>query len=420
MQHYRLDIAKKANAVLNKDRYQISTFRRNQLTLHSLAVVSIALYIVLSVVLELNQTGQARIASYGLYICLGVCGAYTLLKRYMHWRWIYTSLLIFGIILIVSYYYSPTTASIKDSYLYRYWTGAIILILIGNVVDKKKDIDLLLNAVILAGVLSSLNVYRQFGLSNLFAAMSRIGTDIGNQNLIGMYCAFSVILSIYKFVVCKHNNRLIWVLPVIICVPAVMFSGSRKAVITIIIAVIFFILFYSENRDLVKRVIYGFIIIGGLIIVISQVPAFQVIEDRFGELFSFVNAGTSQIQGDLNRIRYINVGLEGFKESPIIGNGFCYSYFILSAYTHNNYIELLLNQGLVGFIAYYSVYLKIIMSGIKFRKSNKKGNALLMMIMVSILVCEFGMVTYYNRYILVLLMICYKLNKLDFKRGEME
>ena len=61
------------------------------------------------------------------------------------------------------------------------------------------------------------------------------------------------------------------------------------------------------------------------------------------------------------RINMIKYGFEMFKSNPILGVGIgnyaYYGYHIYGlfaeVYSHNNYIEMLSNIGIVGFISYY-------------------------------------------------------------------
>ena len=158
--------------------------------------------------------------------------------------------------------------------------------------------------------------------------------------------------------------------------------------------------------------------------VIEYVPAFSVIEDRFNDLITLATKGKSELTGDAHRLYYIETGIEEFLKSPIIGKGFCYSYFLFNTYTHNNYIELLLNNGLIGFITYYYIYARLMVTSMKKRIENRVFVTSIWMIMVAILICDVGMVTYYNRYVLILLTMCSRMLGLfktsGFAYGEMD
>ena len=73
-----------------------------------------------------------------------------------------------------------------------------------------------------------------------------------------------------------------------------------------------------------------------------------------------------------------------------------------STYAHNNYYEILVNFGLVGFFIYYSMYVYLIVKLLRpvFRDGNDVAK-LMMTLMAVILICEYGIVLYYSVYAIV-------------------
>ena len=65
------------------------------------------------------------------------------------------------------------------------------------------------------------------------------------------------------------------------------------------------------------------------------------------------------------RSKYISVGIDAFKESPVIGYGIDnYRYINLRdsghlTYSHNNFVEMLVGVGGIGFLIYYFYYIKL-------------------------------------------------------------
>lgn len=108
---------------------------------------------------------------------------------------------------------------------------------------------------------------------------------------------------------------------------------------------------------------------------------------------------------------FIEYAQQFFLEKPFIGAGV--STFIrklgaeigLYAYAHNNYYEILVGVGLIGFSIYYSFYVYLLakLSKMAFRFRDDKAKIMLIML-VSIMVCEYGIVLYY--YIYAMIFIC--------------
>ncbi|MDD3267588.1 MAG: O-antigen ligase family protein, partial [Burkholderiales bacterium] len=117
-----------------------------------------------------------------------------------------------------------------------------------------------------------------------------------------------------------------------------------------------------------------------------------------------------------SRIRFemIEVGKTLFLSKPFLGYGIG-SFSIVSgfdAYSHNNYIELLVGLGIIGMVLYYSMIIYIIYKLFIIRKFID-GNPLLA-ILLSLLVIDYGLVSYNSpvyQYIIALGFISIKLFK---------
>ena len=119
------------------------------------------------------------------------------------------------------------------------------------------------------------------------------------------------------------------------------------------------------------------------------------------------------------RINMIKYGFEMFKSNPILGVGIgnyaYYGYHIYGlfaeVYSHNNYIEMLSNIGIVGFISYYFIP---VYTCIKLRKlvniltgRERILCAFLFVIMISRLIGDFGRVSYLDEIVQIINMLCY-------------
>jgi O-antigen ligase len=209
-----------------------------------------------------------------------------------------------------------------------------------------------------------------------------------------------------------HKSRWLWIIPAAVCIPAIMFLGARKAILMIVGALFVFFIIYDKSpkekiKNFLKKIFSIALILAVVLYLINSIPAFSVIKDRFGELFAFMqgDAGNSN-DGDIYRAQYIQAGIDGFIKSPIWGNGYFYSVHILGVYTHNNVLELLLNNGLIGCIAFYYIYYRILKNAFKCKKSSLKTYSLLIMLLVTFLIMDMFIVSYYTRYSLLILALC--------------
>ena len=73
-------------------------------------------------------------------------------------------------------------------------------------------------------------------------------------------------------------------------------------------------------------------------------------------------------------------------------------------YTHNNYVEMLVNFGLTGFVIYYLGYVLNFIKIIKMKRDvNFSMKVLFFVLMSVIFIADIGTVTYYERYVCIIL-----------------
>ncbi len=380
-----------------------------------LAILSIIAYIIISVTYDGTGLGNAAWASYGIYICAAMCGANMLFSAEITVRKTYIFTIVFGFLLLASTSYSPVEVTIGDMYLYRFWTSALLFVLVANTITTREDIEKLLKACVFAGAFLSINIYAKYGITELADAEDRLLSDISDINMLGVYCGFSIIIaSIYMVFDKKH--RFLYFSSIIISVPFLMFTGSRKAVLLVVVGLLAFVFTYKNERGLFLRLLAALAVLGIIVFLIMNVPAFSVIRIHFEDMINLFRGAGEIDQGDINRMEYLERGWQYFLEKPFAGNGFFSSFYYFNAYTHCNYVELLMNNGILGFAVYYLMRLLILSKAIACRRKNDILAAMMIMIGVGILFCDIGVVTYYNRFLFVLIAISDKATTIF--RGE--
>ena len=134
----------------------------------------------------------------------------------------------------------------------------------------------------------------------------------------------------------------------------------------------------------------------------------------FMSLFSFTNTILNRVStvwnqkdaivaaSDASRMRLIMFGVEQWLKRPLFGYGFNafanYSRTVVSinTYSHNNFVELLFNNGIVGFICYYLPRIFVLIHLIK-RLKKKQDNTIKLIVteMIVSLFFDFTIVSYY-------------------------
>lgn len=203
-----------------------------------------------------------------------------------------------------------------------------------------------------------------------FSNITRYGSELGNQNAIGMNIALSSIFCFYLLI----NKKVKYLLLFVVMVPTILLTGSRKSLLFIIINVILLVYFKNRNslKNIIKFIIFSFITILLFSYMIFNIPIFyEIIGDRMESLFSFINGETVR-EGSINiRTNMTIVGFELFKKRPITGYGIDnYRFFYSGTYSHNNFIELMVGTGVFGVILFYLTHFIGIIDLFKMARNN--------------------------------------------------
>lgn len=387
--------------------------------------VSVFLYIVCSVTFLAGPF--VKINSISLYFFLLVSAYNVLIRRgKLGLNLCLASLAIYGVFLLTSLFYTPATESEISSTVYDYVTMLIIVWLMSEYAVSYEKIDNILHAILCSGVTLSAYIYSLYG--NSFwsilransevsaASITRIGSVLANTNDIGICTSFSVSIGLY-FLLFRKNNLLhtsIYVLTTTICFIMSMATGSKKALIIIFLTttVVFAYHIYGD-KNAISKIKYISIPIFGVValyLMVMNLTIFSGIKARIEAQIAFRKTGVGGIS-DIERAYLKAQGIKYWGEKPIFGNGICSSVHYLGVYTHNNFTEILMNTGLIGFAIFY-VWQVYMLSRYAFCiKSYKKVNSInsiLAGFALSIFICGSGLVYYYDRYTLMLLVVAFR------------
>jgi len=212
-----------------------------------------------------------------------------------------------------------------------------------------------------------------------------------------IYLKFSILLSLYL----------------------IFLTVSKKA---IILAPILLVSSLSFQRIKLKNIIITLIVFIILIKLFFTYADFtyldhmrDILDKRFEGLFNLLEGK----QGDASsgeRAYLLEEGFKIFLDNPIIGTGLNNFRVFLGKYAHNNYLELLVDTGIIGMLLFYSIYI-IILKKIKNMQKSKLRKYLLIMILI-LLLMDLATVTYYNKLILLVLLYIFYIAKNNQKENQ--
>lgn len=145
------------------------------------------------------------------------------------------------------------------------------------------------------------------------------------------------------------------VLCLLFLIVCILLTGSRKGVL--ILGICIFAAFvlnpHSKNRTL--RLIVGICIIISIYFFVINVSFLRnIIGERLELLVNSILFGTNETEGSMqSRNYYAEQGWLSFADSPIIGHGVGWFKETYTNVCENEYLEILVSGGIVGFIIYF-------------------------------------------------------------------
>lgn len=271
-------------------------------------------------------------------------------------------------------------------------TACIALVLANEVVTLKAVAYAMLAAAIL-NVIAILLGYNTTPAEYLNSGESRDAGLLGNANVL----AINLSLTAMMFWLISGIRLPVRVLSLITAFYGIGVSGSRKGIIFALAILLFVAKKVGETASKLKQIA----ICAPLLLLTALF--YQYADDLLGLLSDKVLA--------INRISRIFSGREtsfserkwlietGYQiwlDAPFFGEGLGQFASIsgFGAYSHNNYIELLVSGGVVAFSLYYMLYLLIIFYAIKFRRRQFFYAALLV---ATLLATDTAMVSFVGR-----------------------
>lgn len=235
-----------------------------------------------------------------------------------------------------------------------------------------------------------------FSLPELLSA--RLGGALGiNANLLAITVAISFVIVLYLNDIkrsYKNMMLLIWYLII------VLLTGSRKGLVLVFVASFLYYYFKYPTKRL-KNIIISLMFIFISMIAIMNIPfLYDIVGIRVEGLLDYIIIDSTQ-DGSLNtRSTLISRGWEYFKIRPLRGYGLD-SFSSLDGtygiYAHNNFIEILVSSGVIGFLLYYFPYLINIILALTKRRVLPDYMKLLISILIVLIILDYATTTYYGR-----------------------
>lgn len=238
------------------------------------------------------------------------------------------------------------------------------------------------------------------------------GGSTYQSNNVGFVFAMAFNMYLYRLIEEKKKAHIFAMGILAVCVAL---TGSRKALLIIMMGVVFILFLTAKGLAKKIRILFIGVICAGLFFVaVMKIPVlYDIIGVRMESLITGIITGEEENkdQSYIVREHLTEYAMELYREKPIFGQGLDSFRTVEGSYglyAHNNFAELLCCTGIVGFIFFYLPYL---VAFIKLLYSLFVRSNMLVMLAISLLVIEtvmeYGNVAYFERLYLTIVMFAY-------------
>lgn len=325
----------------------------------------------------------------------GVAGIKILLKKrvelscspYIRWAFIW----IF-FCLLTTYWSGNVESTI--SYTISVVQVLLVGVLLVMSIEGKKQMMQLEQIIIIAGIVLVTRLLIVTPSSSW--GQERLGIEMGmHVNHIALNLLISLMFTLK--VAIGQKKKLYWPLVVIFLTVLVM-TASKKAIIIGILALL--VALPLGKKGVIKKAKYLLIMLALIAVLIKIAMNIPIIYDLAAErMEGFISLITNTgivDESTTERQHLIQTAWKVFLDNPLLGVGLdgFRSYNTENAYAHSNFLEILADCGILGFVIYYSLYFIVLKKFFgRYKQSTIYG--VYVMIITFILILEITQVTYY-------------------------
>lgn len=290
----------------------------------------------------------------------------------------------------------------------------INLVVIYNIIIHLNNINPVIYAFILFSVINFLllnNIITYF--PEPFVESRFVGT-LDNSNTLAIYLFLTIFLSMYyinKNPILFYSKYLLS-FNILFVMYTLTATGSKKGIIlTIILILIYLVSNIRLDKTIFTKLIKFILIFTIIIFTVKEIVNLELLIDNFDRIIkrmTLAYEGISGIGGDTSttdRLVLIEIAFEHFLSNPLFGIGNTSFTAMYGFYAHNNYVDLLANLGIIGFLIYYSIHVLLIIKILKIKEASIKF--LFLFFILTILLMDIALVSYYSKILIIILSLIY-------------
>ena len=280
----------------------------------------------------------------------------------------------------------------------------IILFLVDEAIDSPDELITYMKLFLVSLFIMMIYVLIKVDLKSFqLAQHGEATTGLWNGNDVGIKCALFVVVMLYFL----DNNtkiiqRIIMLISMSIAVVLVYYTASRKDFFMLVLGISLFYYLKHPTKKISNLIIIFMGVYIGYMLLMNNTVLYTAIGWRIEGALALFNKSGNVDSSALLRLKYIDVGIDAWKKSAVLGYGIDNFRIInLTAtghltYSHNNFIEMLVGVGGIGFLIYYSFYIKLLHEYIKIYLKHHATQVLNVMAICFVLMflMQFAVVSY--------------------------
>lgn len=253
----------------------------------------------------------------------------------------------------------------------------------------------------------------------------REGVEFANVNAIGRIMAIVIVINVYMLM---HSSKKKLYIGIPLPIMALISTMSRTSFIETVFGLVLLIILNGiKNKKVFNSIIkiaFSALIVFLFYLVIKDIPFLKGVSDRMTGLINLFSGSGAVDTSAIMRQRMIQTGWTVFKNHPIagvgIGNAHYYAFQMISknTYLHNNYFELLASTGIIGTYLYYRIHIKLIIDLKKSHKTSDDPCMLCIVVLLMLLLADYGCVSYYYKEIYFYFTFCYLCLDKSYRNNE--
>ena len=238
----------------------------------------------------------------------------------------------------------------------RFITTFLVYFIILNMARNKKIMNSLFLAMVFMTMFIAVMALKGFKSSWHYHEENRIELLGMNPNALGeFFIQLIPVLISFSILLKKFKRQIFYFFALILTIMAVMFTYSRGAYLSVMVSLLV-ITFIGGKRTFIK---IGFFTLASLFFISAFLGSGRIIPLSVQERFEMAQNQDKREADESIRLRknIWTIAKEHIALSPVYGHGYEASAYLLPYDTHNMYLDLLLEGGIIALILFLIIFL---------------------------------------------------------------